>query len=177
MNKKTWILILVLILAIAGIVYLVLQKEKRFKVVGIETTNLILNKTDMAYIDTVLYVGLQQLGIRRSVIHVKYMDKATLKRFVDKGQDIRAFIKGKDYQYELYIMPMSRRTSVYILSHELIHVWQYHTGKLNITSESIFWDGQQISPDKYDYEWRPWEVEARRKGRVLEYELMAILYD
>jgi len=177
MKNKTALIILILILSVIGIYFLVTYKEKPFNKLRFETTSMIQNSTDMKYIDTVLYMGLKELGLENIIILVKPMDKPTKARFDRLNIDLKAHVSGGDSQYILYVSKMSRRESVEFMAHELAHIWQYQLGKLKISPDVIIWDGYENSPIEHDYMWSPWEVEARLHGGRLERILKTILYN
>jgi len=44
------------------------------------------------------------------------------------------------------------------LAHEMVHIKQYALGELN--AYLTVWKGKKVDPDKIDYYFRPWEIEA-----------------
>lgn len=176
-NRKTWIIILVLILLAIGMYFLVTQREKPFNNLGFNTTCMISNSTEMSYIDTVLYMGLRELGLERITILIKPMDDNTKAIFDNLDMAVKAHVIGDGKQYILYVDKMNRRESVKFISHELIHIWQYHDDVLNISTDFILWKDNIILPDDFEYYDRPWEVEARKYGDILKKKLIQILYN
>ena len=180
MKTKTYkyILFTLLALLIGYFIYLALTyEEKPFSKIEINTTNMVSNKTEMSHVDTVLFVGLKELGLNHITILVKPMDDYTKSKFKKMGIDISAYVSGGGNQYMLYLVDMNRRVSIDVLSHELIHLSQYHTDRLDIAPDVIHWDGNIYAPNDFEYNDRPWEVEARYRGGKLEHKMKKILYN
>jgi hypothetical protein len=84
---------------------------------------------------------------------------------------------NKSYTISIYGYKLNRSHFKKTLAHELVHVWQLHTGKLDHNDDYtiIVWEGDTISAKDTPYDKRPWEVEAFAKAdslaKVIDYEV------
>ena len=69
--KKYVGVIILLLLVIFGIYKLSTRKERTFKIVQISKNNFIQNKTDKPYLDSIVQVGMNELGISGTYIIIK----------------------------------------------------------------------------------------------------------
>jgi len=152
-------------------------KERTFNLVEFETTNSIVNKTDLAYIDSIVYLGLNYLQIDSVYISVRPITNEVKVNF-DPYMTLKAHIIGNKSQYMLWIDNMSRSESITVISHELIHLKQYNENRLFIANNYIMWDNNIYTYDEVntiDYFKREWELEAFKKSFELETHLRSIL--
>ena len=181
MKTKTIIIIFLIIAILALVIYLNKgSKETTFKEVELpETSNYVGNHTDLKYIDTVIYLGINKLNIEGVFVNVLNMNKEVRDNFTKQtGQELRACIIGEGYQYAIFVdESMGRDESLVILSHELYHLQQYHSKRLVVLDNGIVnWEGEKMDVMSLPYNDRPWEKEAFNNQRKLEIELRKVLY-
>jgi len=175
--KYTWIIFLILLL-IFGIYKLSTRKERTFKIVQIDKHNFIQNKTDKLYLDSIVHVGMNELGINGTYIIIRSLTKETKKQF-STDIELKAYIKGLGKQYVIWVDDMGRDETITVLSHELIHLRQYYNGKLVVSDELIKWNNQIIPVNELstiEYNARPWEIEAFQEQKYLDIDIRKVLY-
>lgn len=155
-------------------------KEEEFIEIDIETTNITLNYTDRLYLDTIVKVGLKQMGLDDNiVVSIRPISDEVQQRF-DSEMILQAHIMGKGNQYALFVDDMSRYEAIKVISHELVHLKQYRSEKLILNKNSVIWDGREYSEweiNDMDYMRRPWEREAYDEQRWLSSTLNELLYE
>jgi len=155
-------------------------KEEEFIEIDIETTNITLNYTDRLYLDTIVKVGLKQMGLDDNiVVSIRPISDEIQQRF-DSEMILQAHIMGKGNQYALFVDDMSRYEAIKVISHELVHLKQYRSEKLILNKNSVIWDGREYSEweiNDMDYMRRPWEREAYDEQRWLSSTLNELLYE
>ena len=153
-------------------------QEQPFKQFDIETTNMVANRTEDNYLDSVVYVGLNELGMDSLAVTIRPITDEVKQQFDSEGT-LKAHILGRDRQYIIFLDDMGRDESIKVLSHELIHLRQYVTKKLVLHKNEVVWDGEIISEyrvSELKYDDRPWEIEAFVEQRQLENKIRNILY-
>jgi hypothetical protein len=60
-----------------------------------------------------------------------------------------------------------------VLSHEIVHVHQYYSGRLIFDDNKITWMGDEYKLDGLPYDSRPWEneaffLESELKSRIIK---------
>jgi hypothetical protein len=194
-NKKWILLILACILIVIGFVYVKKNKfnerldkisellnigiyrENTFNIVPINSNSSVLNKTEYSYIDSIVYIGLTELGIDSVHVVIRQIDPYIQDNF-DTNITLKAHIIGNNNQYILWVDKMSRTESITVISHELIHLKQYYTNNLIIEDNYIVWKNMAYTYDaisKIDYLHREWEIEAFKLERSLELKIRNIL--
>lgn len=171
-------IIFLILLIIFGIYKLATTKERTFKLVYIDKHNFIQNKTDKPYLDSIVYVGMNELGIDGTYIIIKPLTEETKKQFSSEIE-LKAHIKGLGKQYVIWIDDMGRDETITVLSHELIHLRQYYNGKLVVSDGLIKWNDQIIPVTELstiDYNARPWEIEAFQEQKYLDIDIRKVLY-
>lgn len=175
-NKSLIIIISVIILILIFLIFVGTKNEKSFNQIQLYTSkNLITNTTQFEYYDTIIHVGLEKLGYEGIDMMVFPLSETAIQNFSSLG-DLNAHIREKDGKYYLFILPSSRQQSILTISHELIHLTQYHTKKLIFSNGIVIWDGKQYILDQINYNVRPWEEEAFSKERELSDKISKILY-
>lgn len=152
--------------------------EKTFKKFDIKSTNMIANRTKDNYLDSIIYVGLNELGIDSIAVTIRPITEEAKKQF-DSDGTLEAYIIGKNRQYIIFLDDMSRDKAITVLSHEMIHLQQYSTRRLIVQEYGVIWDGRSyFGYELFDlkYENRPWEIEAFADQRPLEFKIRKILY-
>jgi len=153
-------------------------KEQTFNRIDIETTNMIANRTDRNYLDSIVYVGLNELNLDSVAVTIRQISPEVQAMF-DSNSQLKAHIIGKENQYIIFVDEMSRDEAIKVLSHELIHLKQYYTKKLILEKDKVIWDGREVYQTEINetkYEQRPWEAEAFAGQRGLENKIREILY-
>ena len=155
-----------------------IYREQAFNRIDIQTTNLIANRTDRNYLDSIVYVGLNEMNLDSVAITIRQISPEVQAMF-DSNSQLKAHIIGKGNQYIIFVDEMSRDEAIKVLSHELIHLKQYYTKKLILEKDKVYWDGKEIYQREINetkYEQRPWEAEAFNGQRGLENKIREILY-
>ena len=155
-----------------------IYKEQTFNRIDIETTNLIANRTDRDYLDSIIYVGLNQMNLDSVAITIRQISPEVQAMF-DSNSQLKAHIIGKGNQYIIFVDEMGRDEAIKVLSHELIHLNQYYNKKLILENVKVIWEGREIYKTEIDemrYEARNWESEAFAGQRGLENKIREILY-
>jgi hypothetical protein len=171
-------IIFLILLIIFGIYKLSTRKERTFKIVQITKNNFIQNKTDKPYLDSIIHVGMNELGIGGTYIIIRPLTEETKKQFSNEIE-LKAHIKGLGKQYVIWIDDMGRDETIRVLSHELIHLRQYYNGKLVVSDGLIKWNDQIIPINELstiDYNARPWEIEAFQEQKYLDIDIRKVLY-
>jgi hypothetical protein len=170
-NRNIIIIVLVILLAVLTTV-LITYREKTFNLVELGKENAVLNRTDKLYLDTIVSVGLSELGIAGITVLIDPLEKElTTEEF-----EILAHIIGTQNQFIIFTNEFSREKALEVMSHELIHLQQYNTGRLVKTDGGVIWEGYYIeSIEEIPYMARPWELEAFVLGENLKRTLRVIL--
>lgn len=177
MDKKTLKIVGIIIgILLLGIIILVItkQKEKPFKKITINSTNVIINSTSKTYIDTILFVGLNELEIENITIFVQPLTDKIKTRLND--MEYQALVTGENGFYTLFVGDYGREHLITILSHELTHLKQYETKRLILANNIPFWEGKEWKVQGILYTDRPWEEEAFNNQIQLGNKLRKILY-
>jgi predicted metallopeptidase len=190
-TKVKWIIGIILLIIIGFILFrksfldglkfkmnIGIYQEQTFKQLDIKTTNMVVNRTEDNYLDSVVYVGLNELGMDSIAVTIRPITDEVKQRFDSEG-NLKAHILGRGRQYIIFLDDMSRDESIKILSHELIHLRQYFTEKLILHKNGVIWNGRVISEygvSELKYDDRPWEIEAFGEQRKLENKIRNILY-
>ena len=118
-----------------------IYREQTFNRIDIQTTNLIANRTDRNYLDSIVYVGLNEMNLDSVAITIRQISPEVQAMF-DSNSQLKAHIIGKGNQYIIFVDEMSRDEAIKVLSHELIHLKQYYTKKLILEKDKVYWDGK-----------------------------------
>jgi len=190
-TKLKWIIGIILLIIIGFILFrksfldglkfkmnIGIYQEQTFKQFDIQTTNMVANRTEDNYLDSVVYVGLNELGMDSIAVTIRPITDEVKQQFDSEGT-LKAHILGRGRQYIIFLDDMGRDESIKVLSHELIHLRQYVTQKLILHKNEVIWDGKvisgyEVSESKYND--RPWEIEAFAEQRQLESKIRNILY-
>lgn len=182
MKKKYLILLAtLLLLLIIGVIYLNKKyPEKPFKNIDFpDSFNYVSNHTeDMKFVDTILYRGMIDLNIEGVFINVFVISDEVKRKFEQQNElNLEAHIVGNDPQYAIYLDDLDRKTAIRVISHELIHLQQYHSKRLiNLGDGIVTWEGNYVDVLSLPYNERPWEREAFDKQSDLEKKLIKELY-
>lgn len=177
-NKKLLIVITLIILGLLFLLYP--RKEKKFKTVELSELNIVYNKTNMKYLDTITRIGLDILGEEFKSVLIRELPSTVIERELKNNNIIlkAVIIPYPDY-FIIYIDDVSKVESINVIAHELIHLSQYSSGKLNIdNSKYIIWEKDTFPlPFTIDYIDRPWEEDARDNAKALAYEIKKVLLE
>lgn len=182
MKKKAEILgLFIFILSMLYFMFIPLSRPiDKFKNIEYKQENFILNQTNKPYLDTILHVGLKHLNIKGVNILVKDLDDEIKDRITEQdGLNTEAFIIGEGNQYIIYISDFNRIKSIIVLSHELIHLEQYHDGRIIDYDDEMVWDNMMYTDQEIKeiyYFNRPWEKEAFDNQDELNKKIKKDLY-
>lgn len=148
--------------------------EKPFNQIELSNNNQIENNTAITFIDTIASVGLDELGLKGIKLLIYPLTETAKDNF---NGELKAHIRYHEGIYYLFIEEMSREKCITVVSHELIHITQYHTGTLDyIGAGNVLWQGELYSVEQLEYETRPWETDAYAKESELSTKVSGILY-
>ena len=177
--KKTnnWVIYFVLFLI--SLVFLAIyfaKKEEPFNVIELSNKNLVSNRGSRTYLDTIVQVGLDKMGIEGEVVMVK---EQVQERDLGDEFESEAYIIYQQGQSIIFMRPnVNRLKAIEIISHELIHLEQYRTERLQILKGGyVCWENDTIDITITPYDKRPWEDEAFNYGPLLEEDIKSILYE
>jgi hypothetical protein len=174
------LLIAIVILIFGCFIYIVFfnktKKEENFVKIELIKNNKIINNTGKPYMDTIVHVGLNSLNIKDVTLVINNLDNE-LKRIISKDLIIRGFIIKQPKKYIIWIDDFGKNETITVLSHELIHLKQYHTNKIIIIKKDVLWDGKLYeNVNDSDYNLRPWEIEAFSDQNDLSKKIKSKLY-
>lgn len=172
-NMKKVILGVVLLLVVGLGVYFLNKEEKYFNKVELETKNYVGLRVGESYIDTIIKVGLKELNIEGISVLVRPIPEKLLKSYQDLGMELKGAVVGSGNQYVLSIDKLSRKMTILVIAHELLHIKQYHTGDL-VVQEGVFYKGINYSFE-LEYHKRPWELDAFEGDQRLADKIADIL--
>jgi hypothetical protein len=176
--KKYWQwIVIAIVVAVIGLVaynnkgYFI---EKPFKIVALYKESYVVNRTQVPFLDTIVHLGLKELHIPKTLVLIKTLDPSLLE--AESGLEIKAYVEEHSGSYLIYIRPMGREESIKILSHEMIHIAQYHLGEIRLTDKGVIWKKTMLYPTQTPYEQRPWEQQAFALQRELYDKIAKQLY-
>lgn len=180
MNKYLKSLLIILVIGIA--IFLFLNRKTKpdyFKKVDLNEANQILNNTDKPYLDTIVSVGLDQLGIDSVDVLIYPLSETARKNFQrTSGGDLDAHIRENNGIFYVFLnSELSRSEMITVLSHELIHLKQYHEKRVIYKDDTIIWMGIKYKLSQIAYDDRPWENEAFIKQNDLADKIEMVLYN
>jgi hypothetical protein len=170
----------ILLFLIGVAIWKTIQDEKKyqyFKKVKLNSLNHIINRTNIDYLDTVISVGLNKLDIRGITLIIYPLKEETKKIFAENDFELKAYIRGVNKQYIIWIDKMDKLKTINTLSHELIHLKQYETNRLIVNDKVVIWKGEKIDLMNVPYSERPWEIEAFEKETDLNILIRKELFE
>jgi hypothetical protein len=179
MKKKLLIITgIILSIFLIGALYLTVSAEEDYgyfnQVELFESNgNTITNNRLPSYYDTILSVGLSSQGIMGSYVVVDKLSDEAKEQF---NGELKAHVRFFDGVYYLYIDEMSRGEAIKVISHEIIHIYQYNSGQLFYENGEITWNFKKYDLSSLDYDNRPWEKEAFDNEDVLSKKIFEALY-
>jgi hypothetical protein len=180
-NTKLKILILTLLVLLVLIIWDAYQSNQPYERVTINSDNYIVNKTDQKYLDTALMVALNQATISGITVVIEELTPEVRDRFTQFGEvHLSAAVAGNGTQFMLFVDRFSHKGALIPISHEVIHIMQYHSGRLRTIPEyGVVWENDTISFDvlmNTGYRDRPWEMEAFNGENGLKERIEKVLY-
>jgi hypothetical protein len=165
----------VVVLSITLVSYLVIinNEDKPYNQIELNYNNSVLNNSLPSYYDTVLYTGLDAIGLKGITVNVDKLSDVAKQQF--EGE-LKAHIHYVGGMFYLFIDDYSREDVVEIISHELIHIQQYYSNDLTYYDGSIFWKGEEYNLSNTEYTRRPWEDEAFANQSQIANIIENILY-
>lgn len=184
MSQRVINILSVVVLLIMLILFIgkYLQTETPYNRIELSTNNIIKNESQFSFVDTTLSVALDVAEVRGVYVLVRDLTSDIRQRFSEQNQgvDLQATIIGRGNQYILYVYKLDRIDALKTISHEVIHLMQYHSGRLQIISPTqIIWQNDTLSDtDLYNIRYisRPWEIEAFDNEATLQKKIEKILY-
>ena len=175
MKNKWTIGFIIFGLILVIIVLIVSREEETFKTIELSNKNFVLNQGSRPYLDTIIQVGLDKMGIEGHTMLIKEQERKQ-----DLGDEFssEAFIMYKNNQSIIFIKPSLTRTkSIKILSHELVHLQQYLDERLIVFENGyVCWENDTLDFRQIPYDKRPWEREAFNYSPILEEDIKKVLY-
>lgn len=143
---------------ISWLVFSDVDSDKPFESVELSYNNTISNGLFPKYIDTVLHVGLDVAGVKGVTVVINQLTDEAKSNF--SSGELKAHIRYFNGIFYLFTNEMSRKESIEVMSHEIIHIKQYNDGILVYENNEVYWNGQLFLLEDVDYDNRPWEREA-----------------
>jgi len=157
--------ILVIIFAVINSGKLVIKNSISYK-----KNNIVHNTTSYSYYDDIIHVGLNKLGIEETVVIVQEVSTIPNSNFGDL--ELKAVIRNSGNQYLILVNNLGRLEAIKVLSHELIHLKQYKSGRLIEKGGIITFEGKEYYKNELpNYYARPWEKEAFMQQMDLREEI------
>lgn len=174
--KNRWTTGIIIFALILFIMVLILSKpEETFKTLELSNKNFVLNQGSRPYLDTIVQVGLDKMGVKNHTLLIKEQTNE-----LDLGDNIssEAFILYKNNQSIIFIKPSLKRTNaIKIISHELVHLQQYLDERLIVLGNGIIcWENDTLILQEIPYDKRPWEIEAFKYSHLIEEDIKSVLY-
>lgn len=158
------------------------QEAVPYNKVNLSHHNIIHNKTEYTFLDTTLSVTLDFAKVQGVTIIVRDLTPEIREEFSNSnsGVELQAALVGKGSQYILYVYRLNRINSLVTIAHEVIHLMQYRSGRIQLIDPTqISWEGDTISMDRIyniPYSERPWEKEAFDGETALSEKVERVLY-
>ena len=149
------------------------NKDIPFKKVQFSDNNLVINRTNTVYLDTLVLAGLHELKIKNLSVLILPLQNTN----VSDELSIKAHIRSADGGYIIWIDDLPRSTNIEVMAHELIHLQQYENGFLILKKDTLIWKNQIFNVHSLpSYPERDWETEAFSKQEDLKQKIKNILY-
>lgn len=177
-TKLIGIVIIILILIGLGIYYFSRKQTTYFNRIELEKNTYVLNRSSLNFLDTIVYVGLDEMKIFPQTVLIRDLNKDKIDA-LDPDLTFDGYIvKGENEQYIMYISDkLSRQRCIEVVSHELIHLHQYYSGRLKATTEYAIWENEFYPiANMPEYTLRPWEQEAFELDSDLSLRITKKLY-
>lgn len=175
MNRK--ILYGLVVLMIIVVLFLIKPDPKVLNSnVDFVGNNKVINSLPNTYVDTLMRVGLDVMGIDSVLIFVTPFNESIRQKINERNDlDVHALIEGNGNVYYVYVKDMSFRKTTKVLSHELVHLEQKLRGDLTVTNDGFLWKNTYY-PNTVEYQQRPWEREAFKRESDIQNKIEKIIY-
>lgn len=178
MKKKILIIIGVVLLISLVVVFslnLSAQENRYFNQVDLLESygNTITNNQLPSYYDTILSVGLSSQGVMGTYVVIGQLSDAAKEQF---DGELKAHVRFYNGVHYLFINEMDRVDAIKVISHEIIHIYQYNSGQLFYENGEITWNYEKYDLSELEYDNRPWEKDAFDKETDLSNKILQILY-
>ena len=166
MGMKKILFVLSALLLLGALIWWLIQtpvKSPYYKQVVLTENNDITNTTEWTYLDTVVSVGMAQLGMNGINILIQPMSERIKTRFQEsEGVELEAYIAEWMDGYTICVNgDLGREHAIEVISHELIHLTQYSDKELILTEGTVvLWMGERYDILGIPYNDRPWERDA-----------------
>ena len=174
-SNKFWIIVSVVLLLVGLVMWLSQQEEKPFKKVELTNRNIVVNYTDMGFLDTIGHVGLDTLGLCDITLYIKPLSNNAKVNFGSEIE-LKALMYGHGNEYVIWIDHVGREEGVTVISHELIHLLQYRSRELVYEGFYVYWNRAKYDIKETAYNSRPWEVDAFERQAPLQKAIRGVLY-
>jgi hypothetical protein len=176
-----WLLFFILTLFIFNSCSCERKKETVINIDEYKLSNNIINHINNDYIETITYIGLNELKIDSITVNLYYLpDNLKYVKLHDQIGIINALVyKNFDKNYSIFVNNNSiNNMIVEYIAHELIHVKQFETNRLIVFNglNYIKFDHKIYLTTQTNYQNRPWEIEAFSKQDELESRILQILH-
>jgi hypothetical protein len=183
LNKNKFLKYFILLIGLIIILFTIFYKPTKFTLTdeyirnNTVTVNISKNKE---YIENITYVGLHILDIDSATVNIFDMPNIIKRNNFLNGYTIKAFIINNfKNDYTIFIdfnEPLNNL--LIILSHEFIHLEQYHSGRLELLfgGSIIKYNDNLYILKNIKYNNRPWEIDAFDKEFNLSTDIKSILY-
>lgn len=149
--------------------------------IEIYKSNVITDYINNKYITDIIYIGLNELKLDSININLLYLPQRLSFTYINgKAMLINGMIiENFENNYTIFINENSVNSNIIttILSHELIHLKQKSDKRLfvNYGNGIVIFDGNTYFATMWDYNKRPWEIEAFNEQNKLNYKILAKL--
>ena len=159
MNKTYKIILLVL--TVIALLYALFGGDVKFNEYEFSEVNVVYNKTEPDYLDTIVHVGLDILDIQGIIVIIDDMP--------DNAYGLGAYVTTQFFGGNQYVLNIKKneplQNQIKYIAHELIHIKQYYDGDLIwLGGTDVVWkeDTLRDIEKNIPYSLREWEVEAYR---------------
>lgn len=176
---KKILLILAAVLLIGALIWWVIKTPgpvTSYKQVVLLEQNDLINTTEYAYLDTVLNIGMNELGMKEIRVLVQPMQDRIRDKFEEsEGVELKAYVAGWMDGYTICVNgDLGHVQAIDVIAHELIHLEQYYRQELIVgDSPVVLWMGQRYDVLGIPYAERPWERDAFSRQRDLASKIRA----
>jgi hypothetical protein len=180
---KKILLILVAVLLLGALIWWATQSPRlvtSYKQVVLLEENELINTTEHVYLDTVVNVGMHELGLKGIKVLVQPMQDRIRDKFEEsEGIQLQAYIAGWMDGYTICVNgDLGRIKAIDVIAHELIHLEQYHNQDLIVgDGPVVLWMGERYDVLGIPYAERPWERDAFSREKALASKIRAQLLE
>jgi hypothetical protein len=174
-KKLFWIWLLAIIAIVILILFFQKTTNKPFNKVEYSKNNYVVNYTGYPYMDTIVYVGLDSLGMCDVLVEVKKLSKEAKANF-PSNIDLKGLVYGSGRQYTMWVDESDRSGHIRIVAHELIHLRQYYSKQIVYDGFYVYWNRAKYDLKEIEYFSRPWEADAFQHEVKLDKQIRSVLY-